>query len=239
MESERYLLNYLGLEVGSIRRIQVLDTTYWGFLGVGTTLDIFQNIHILYLEYDARIRRIFLDGYGVLVFRIVIFKISSFKLQNARLLLSFTNYSIITGSTIPPEFTWWSEYQSICSIDIVILFVVQHLPIDASPTALSLGYVADSDSSKEDPKEDSADYPADEGDDKLEENEEPSKDDEEEEASEEDEDEEDEHLTLANYVALPSIDPVPSAEETKPFETNESAATPPPPRSPQTRVPFS
>ncbi|GJZ51038.1 zinc finger, CCHC-type containing protein [Tanacetum coccineum] len=33
-----------------------------------------------------------LDGYGVLVFRIVIFKISSFKLQNALLLLCFTNY---------------------------------------------------------------------------------------------------------------------------------------------------
>ncbi|GJY37579.1 hypothetical protein Tco_0423943 [Tanacetum coccineum] len=66
------------LEVGSIRRIQVLDTAYWGFLG-------------------AQIRRIFLDGYGVLVFRIVIFKISSFKLQNARLLLTFTNYSIITA----------------------------------------------------------------------------------------------------------------------------------------------
>ncbi|GJR18252.1 hypothetical protein Tco_0966779 [Tanacetum coccineum] len=30
---------------------------------------------------SARIRRIFLDGYSVLVFRIVIFKISSFKLQ--------------------------------------------------------------------------------------------------------------------------------------------------------------
>ncbi|GKC50717.1 retrovirus-related pol polyprotein from transposon TNT 1-94 [Tanacetum coccineum] len=43
---------------------------------------------------QARIRRIFLDGYGVLVFRIVIFKISSFKLQNARLLLIFTKYSL-------------------------------------------------------------------------------------------------------------------------------------------------
>ncbi|GKA54703.1 putative CCCH-type zinc finger family protein [Tanacetum coccineum] len=64
MESERYLLNYLGLEVGSIRRIQVLDTTYWGFLGVGTTLDIFQNIHILYLEYGV----LSLSGYGVLNF---------------------------------------------------------------------------------------------------------------------------------------------------------------------------
>ncbi|GJS94192.1 RNA-directed DNA polymerase, eukaryota, reverse transcriptase zinc-binding domain protein, partial [Tanacetum coccineum] len=45
-----------------------LDMAYWGFL-------------------RARIRRIFLDGYGVLVFRIVIFKITSFNLQNARLLL--------------------------------------------------------------------------------------------------------------------------------------------------------
>ncbi|GKD39085.1 hypothetical protein Tco_1259292, partial [Tanacetum coccineum] len=43
----------------------------------------------------ARIRCIFLDGYGVLVVRIVIFKISSFKLQNARLLLIFTKYSTL------------------------------------------------------------------------------------------------------------------------------------------------
>ncbi|GJT23816.1 hypothetical protein Tco_0893753 [Tanacetum coccineum] len=54
----------IGLEVGSIRRIQVLDTAYWGFLGVGTTLDIFQNIHILYLEYGV----LSLSGYGVLSF---------------------------------------------------------------------------------------------------------------------------------------------------------------------------
>ncbi|GJV04596.1 hypothetical protein Tco_1338165 [Tanacetum coccineum] len=53
-----------GLEVGSIRRIQGLDTTYWGFLGVGTTFDIFQNIHILYLEYGV----LSLSGYGVLSF---------------------------------------------------------------------------------------------------------------------------------------------------------------------------
>ncbi|GJT87755.1 hypothetical protein Tco_1069472 [Tanacetum coccineum] len=64
------------LEVGSIRRIQGLDMAYWGFL-------------------RAQIRRIFLDGYGVLVFRIVIFKISSFKLQNACLLLIFTNYTTL------------------------------------------------------------------------------------------------------------------------------------------------
>ncbi|GJZ70628.1 hypothetical protein Tco_0634479, partial [Tanacetum coccineum] len=49
--------------------------------------------HMPYPRFTkARIRRIFLDGYGILVVRIVIFKISSFKLQNARLLLIFTKY---------------------------------------------------------------------------------------------------------------------------------------------------
>ncbi|GKE89809.1 hypothetical protein Tco_1567284, partial [Tanacetum coccineum] len=96
-----------------------LDTAYWGFLGVRTTFDIFQNIILFpYLEYGVLSLSGYgvlvfnpvwslvsagtdtpylLDGYGVLVFKIVIFKISSFKLQNARLLLSFTNYSIITA----------------------------------------------------------------------------------------------------------------------------------------------
>ncbi|GJS95633.1 hypothetical protein Tco_0802601 [Tanacetum coccineum] len=63
-----------GLEVGWIRHIQ----------GIGYGV----------LEFlEAWIRHIFLDGYNVLVFRIVIFKISSFKLQNVRLLLIFTKYS--------------------------------------------------------------------------------------------------------------------------------------------------
>ncbi|GKF38963.1 hypothetical protein Tco_0119024, partial [Tanacetum coccineum] len=52
------------LEVGSIRCIQGLDTAYWGFLGVGTTLDIFQNINILYLQYGVLTS----SGYGVLSF---------------------------------------------------------------------------------------------------------------------------------------------------------------------------
>nr|GEW87460.1 protein ALP1-like [Tanacetum cinerariifolium] len=46
-----------GLEVGSIRRIQGLDTAYWGFLGVRTAVDIFQNI--IFIPYFQ---------YGVLVF---------------------------------------------------------------------------------------------------------------------------------------------------------------------------
>ncbi|GKE58572.1 hypothetical protein Tco_1497757, partial [Tanacetum coccineum] len=51
------------LEVRWIRRIQVLDTTYWGFLGVGTTLDIFQNIILIpYFEYSV----LSLSGYDVL-----------------------------------------------------------------------------------------------------------------------------------------------------------------------------
>ncbi|GKE08491.1 vesicle transport v-SNARE 11-like protein, partial [Tanacetum coccineum] len=43
-----------GLEVGWIRRIHELDTTYWGFLRVWTTFDIFQNIMLIpYLEYGV------------------------------------------------------------------------------------------------------------------------------------------------------------------------------------------
>ncbi|GJU46741.1 putative reverse transcriptase domain-containing protein [Tanacetum coccineum] len=96
-----------------------------------------------------------------------------------------------------------------------------------SPIALSPGYVADSDP-EEDPEEDSedgpVDYPADGGDG----NDDDSSDDDDkkEEASEE---EEDEHLALADPVVAPVVDHVPSSEETNPFETDESAATPPSP----------
>ncbi|GKD95173.1 retrotransposon protein, putative, ty1-copia subclass [Tanacetum coccineum] len=53
-----------GLEVGSIRHIQGIGYGVLEFLGVGTTLDIFQNIHILYLQYSVLIS----SGYGVLSF---------------------------------------------------------------------------------------------------------------------------------------------------------------------------
>nr|GFA97985.1 hypothetical protein [Tanacetum cinerariifolium] len=98
----------------------------------------------------------------------------------------------------------------------------QPLPVDASPTALSPGYIADFDLSKEDPKEDPeedlADYPADGGDDEEEEDE----------ASEED-GEEEEHLALADSTTLHAIDHIPSAEDTEVFATDESASTPPSP----------
>ncbi|GJY85417.1 putative reverse transcriptase domain-containing protein [Tanacetum coccineum] len=53
----------LGLESGRYGVSKVLDTAYQGFLGVGTTFDIFQNLHILYLEYDVLPS----SGYGVLI----------------------------------------------------------------------------------------------------------------------------------------------------------------------------
>ncbi|GKA43738.1 hypothetical protein Tco_0736462, partial [Tanacetum coccineum] len=78
-----------------------------------------------------------------------------------------------------------------------------------------------------DPEEDPVDYPADGGDNG----------DEEEGSSEDDEDDdmdikaddEKEHLAPADsvVVALPATDQAPSAEASEPFETDESAATPP------------
>ncbi|GJT93909.1 hypothetical protein Tco_1082754 [Tanacetum coccineum] len=109
---------------------------------------------------------------------------------------------------------------------------------DASPTAQSLDYVLESDpeadpeeDDDEDPEEDPVDYSADGGDDGDDEDE-PSEEDEDDDVDmEADEDEEEEeHPAPADsvVVALPATDQAPSAEETEPFETDESAATPPP-----------
>ncbi|GKE30574.1 hypothetical protein Tco_1445958 [Tanacetum coccineum] len=113
----------------------------------------------------------------------------------------------------------------------------QLLPAADSPTADSPGYIPESDPEEdpeedddEDPEEDPADYPADRGDDGDDEDE-PSDDDKDEEVDiKADDEEEEEHPTPADStaVALPAIDQASSAEETKPFETDESAATPPP-----------
>ncbi|GKG11372.1 hypothetical protein Tco_0342772, partial [Tanacetum coccineum] len=96
----------------------------------------------------------------------------------------------------------------------------QPLPPVHSPTAMSPGYVADSDP-EEDPKEDSdkehADYPADEGDD--------DDDDTDDEVEESFEEEEDEHLAPAD----PSGVPVPSVEDTEALEADELVPTPPSP----------
>ncbi|GKE72575.1 hypothetical protein Tco_1534616 [Tanacetum coccineum] len=115
---------------------------------------------------------------------------------------------------------------------------VEPLPVDASPTALSPGYVADSDSDKDlegYPEEGHANYPADGGDD-----DEPSDDDDdvtddkdEEPFEEEDDDkEEEEYLALADPSVVPVVDHVPSTRDTEAYEMDEFAPTP---RSPQTK----
>ncbi|GKD78595.1 hypothetical protein Tco_1341216 [Tanacetum coccineum] len=120
----------------------------------------------------------------------------------------------------------------------------QPLPADALPTALSPGYMADSDldeDPEEDPEEDHADYLADGGDG----DDEPSDDDDDDDdiddedkepfGDEDDGEEEEEHIALTDSYAIHVVDPVPSTKDTKAFETDGSAPTP---RSPQTKVPF-
>ncbi|GJR24595.1 putative reverse transcriptase domain-containing protein [Tanacetum coccineum] len=101
---------------------------------------------------------------------------------------------------------------------------IEDQPYDVadSPLALSSGYVADSDP-EEDSKDGLVDYPADGGD--GDDDDSFDDDDEEEESSKEEED----YLALADSVVAPVVDHIPSSEETKPFETDESAATPPSP----------
>ncbi|GJT02593.1 hypothetical protein Tco_0823762 [Tanacetum coccineum] len=115
-----------------------------------------------------------------------------------------------------PDYVPGPEYpEYVASSDDEIPVEDQPLPGNASPTALSSGYVADSDPEddlEEEPEEDPADCPADRGDDDDDEDD----NDEEEESSEEDDDEEGEHLA-----------PSDSAAATPP---------PPPPRSPQTKA---
>ncbi|GJY75699.1 putative reverse transcriptase domain-containing protein [Tanacetum coccineum] len=111
----------------------------------------------------------------------------------------------------------------------------QPLPAAVLPTADSLGYVPKSDP-KEDPEEDDdedpKEDPADGGDDGDDEDE-SSDDDEDEDVNIEGDEEEEEYPAPADstVIALPAIDQAPSAKETKPFETNEFAATPPPHRA--------
>ncbi|GKA21573.1 reverse transcriptase domain-containing protein, partial [Tanacetum coccineum] len=110
------------------------------------------------------------------------------------------------------------------------------LPAALLPTADLPGYVPElgpeedpEEDDDEDPKKDPADYLADGGDD-GDDDDESSDDDEDDDVDIKEDEEEEEHLAPADStaVALPAVDHTPSAEETEPFKTNESAATPPP-----------
>ncbi|GJY57613.1 putative reverse transcriptase domain-containing protein, partial [Tanacetum coccineum] len=122
---------------------------------------------------------------------------------------------------------------------------------DASPTAESPDYLADSDSMEEDTDADSIDYPDEPEDGEEDDDEDPEEDPSEEHEPEDDDDDDDtdnedeepaedegeeEHPAPVDSSMVPVVDPVPSAGDTEAFETDESAPTP---RSPQTRVPFS
>ncbi|GKF84767.1 hypothetical protein Tco_0249665, partial [Tanacetum coccineum] len=113
----------------------------------------------------------------------------------------------------------------------------QPLPTADSPTADSPDYIPESDPEEdpeededEDPEEDPADYPTDGGDDGNDEDEPYDEDEDEEVDIEADDKEEEDHPASVDstIVALPAVDQAPSAEETEPFETDESAAIPPP-----------
>ncbi|GJX92072.1 hypothetical protein Tco_0345398 [Tanacetum coccineum] len=116
--------------------------------------------------------------------------------------------------------------------DEVLSAEEQPLPAASLPTADSPGYVPESDP-KEDPKEDDdedpKEDPADGGDDGDDEDE-SSDDDEDDDVDIEEAEEEEKHPAPpdSTVVALPAIDHASYAEETDPFETDESATTPPP-----------
>nr|GFA39879.1 hypothetical protein [Tanacetum cinerariifolium]GFA42322.1 hypothetical protein [Tanacetum cinerariifolium] len=87
----------------------------------------------------------------------------------------------------------------------------QPLPVDASPIALSLGYVVNSDpeEDEEDPKEDPADYLADRGD--NDDDESSNDDDDDVDVEKDEEDEEEEHLAPADPSDVSTDDPIPSS----------------------------
>nr|GFA55875.1 hypothetical protein [Tanacetum cinerariifolium] len=105
----------------------------------------------------------------------------------------------------------------------------QLLPADASPTAASPGYVADSNPNEdleEDLDDDHADYPADGGDG----DDEPSDDDDDDDTNDEDEklfdeEEEEEHLASADSSAIPIVDPFLLAGDIEALEAEEPTPT--------------
>nr|GEU78996.1 reverse transcriptase domain-containing protein [Tanacetum cinerariifolium] len=150
----------------------------------------------------------------------------------------------VPGTEYPPspEFVPEPVYPEFMPAeDDILLAEEQPLPAAASPTTKFDPDGDPEDDPKEDlednpeedpeddPEEDPADYPTD-GRDEGDDEDESSDDDEDDDIDIEGDEEEDEYLARADStaVALPAFDHAPSAKETKPFETDKSAATPPP-----------
>ncbi|GKC84883.1 hypothetical protein Tco_1140600, partial [Tanacetum coccineum] len=151
----------------------------------------------------------------------------------------------VSGPEHPPSLSYvpdpeYPEY----FVDTEVPIEDQPLPADASPVALSPGYIADSDleeDQEDDPKEDPANYPSDEGDNDDDDDDDDSSDDDDddedddvEEDEEEGEEEEEDHLAPVDSFVVPTKEPVPSAEDIEAFETNKSAPTPVPSPKPRT-----
>nr|GFC25138.1 hypothetical protein [Tanacetum cinerariifolium] len=137
----------------------------------------------------------------------------------------------VSGPEYPPspEFVPESVYPEFMPAeDDILPAEEQPLPAAASPATESNPYINES-NPEEDPEEDPADYPADGGDEDDDEDE-SSDDEKDDDIDIEEDEEEDECLAPDDFtdVALPAVDHASSAEETEPFETDESAATPPP-----------
>ncbi|GKF29022.1 hypothetical protein Tco_0095364, partial [Tanacetum coccineum] len=100
-----------------------------------------------------------------------------------------------------------------------------YVPYVPEPVYLEFMPPEDEEDDDEDPEEDPADYPADGGDDGDDEDE-LSNDDEDDDVDIEEDEEGEEYPapTDSTAVALPAVEHAPSTEETKPFETDESAA---------------
>ncbi|GJS17115.1 hypothetical protein Tco_0411587 [Tanacetum coccineum] len=148
--------------------------------------------------------------------------------------MSDSDESGVTYTEISSTFEELSDIGSPGVEDEVFLAEEQPLPATASPTAQLLDYVPESNPKadpEEDDDEDPEEDPVDGGDDGNDENE-SSEDDEDYdmdiEADDDDEEEKHPAPTDSVVVALPVADQAPSAEETEPFEIDESVATPPP-----------
>ncbi|GKE17977.1 hypothetical protein Tco_1425554, partial [Tanacetum coccineum] len=118
-----------GLEVGSIRRIQGIGYNVLGFLGVRTTFDIFQNIHILYLRYGVLTS----FGYGILSF-IPLWSLTAKQLAARRnqeriksiLLLAIPDEYLLKFHSVPDAKSLWavikSRFRDIDEVDIDDLY---------------------------------------------------------------------------------------------------------------------
>ncbi|GJX07894.1 hypothetical protein Tco_0195826 [Tanacetum coccineum] len=122
---------FKGLESVSIRRIQWFGYGVLGFLRVGTTFDIFQNIYLLYLQYGVLV----FSGYGVLIM-FPLWSLVSAGMNTINNAIKYALFDVITNdSNIIPYSQYLLETQkaafqdtnSSAPQDVMILSVFEQL----------------------------------------------------------------------------------------------------------------